>query len=308
MTRHMRLTLGPLLYNWPAERRLDFYRRVAEEAPVDDVVLGEVVCAKRSPFVSDATLEAARLLAEAGKRVVFATLALPVQPRERDDVAAICAMAEDGAAVEASEGGALARLVGRPHHVGPLFNVYNGETLRVLAGNGATTVCLPWELDLTAVGRIAAVASELGVDVEVPAFGTMPLAISARCYHARAHGLAKDGCRYVCGEDPAGMAVTTLDGEDFLRVNGTQTLSEAVLAVVGEVPRLADAGVTALRLMPEDLDMVAVARTYRDLLDGVLDAESAEAALRGLLDGRRAANGYLSGAAGDAWTTATATA
>ncbi len=308
MTRSPRLTLGPLLYNWSADRRLAFYRRIAEEAPIDEVVLGEVVCAKRTPFLREATLEAARLLTEAGKRVIFATLALPVLPKEREDVAGICALSEDGALVEASEAGALAQLRGRPHRVGPLFNTYNGGTLGVLAANGAEAVCLPWELDMTSVRHIAAAARDLGVTVEVPVFGTMPLAISARCYHARAHGLAKDGCQFVCGEDPSGMAVTTLDGQDFLRVNGTQTLSEAILTVASEVSSLVDAGVGALRLMPEDLDMVAVARLYRDLLDGAVTPAEAEEGLKGLLEGRRRANGYLLGAPGDAWKAAAALA
>ncbi len=304
MSRTVRLTLGPLLYNWPAERRLEFYRRIADDAPVDDVVLGEVVCVKRSPFVGDATLEAARLLRAAGKRVIFATLALPVQPREREDVTTVCALAEEGVLVEASESGALARLVGRPHHVGPLFNTYNGATLRVLAENGATTICLPWELDLTAIGRLAATGADLGIAVEVPAFGAMPLAISARCYHARAHGLSKDSCRYVCGEDPSGLTVSTLDGQGFLRVNGTQTLSEAVLTAVSEVQPLVGAGVSALRLMPEDLDMVAVAKIYRTLLDGTTSVATAEQDLTRLLGNRRQANGYLNDAPGDCWRAA----
>ena len=47
------LTLGPLLFNWKPERRRDFYFRVADEAPVDCVYLGEVVCSKREPFFVD---------------------------------------------------------------------------------------------------------------------------------------------------------------------------------------------------------------------------------------------------------------
>ena len=47
------LTLGPLLFNWKPERRRDFYARVADEAPVDCVYLGEVVCSKREPFFVD---------------------------------------------------------------------------------------------------------------------------------------------------------------------------------------------------------------------------------------------------------------
>jgi collagenase-like PrtC family protease len=307
-TRPLRLTLGPLLHNWPAERRLDFYRAIAAEAPVDTVVLGEIVCAKRSPFVAEATLEAARLLEAAGKTVVFSTLALPVQPRERAEMRALCAQAETGVPVEANEAGALALLADRPHRVGPFFNTYNGETLRVLAGQGATTVCLPWELTVADIATIAAVARDAAVEIEVPAFGAVPLAISARCYHARAHGLSKDGCQYVCGEDPAGMPVATLDGQDFLRVNGTQTLSGAALVLVREAPALAQAGVTALRLMPEDVDMVAVSRAYRDLLDGRRDAAAVERDLHKCLGRLRPANGYLYGVAGDSWRDQGATA
>ncbi len=38
----MRLSLGPLLYLWPREQVIDFYKQVAEW-PVDIVYLGEVV-------------------------------------------------------------------------------------------------------------------------------------------------------------------------------------------------------------------------------------------------------------------------
>ena len=42
-----RLTLGPLLFHWSGQKRRDFYFRIADEAPVDTVYLGEVVCSKR---------------------------------------------------------------------------------------------------------------------------------------------------------------------------------------------------------------------------------------------------------------------
>ncbi|HUI94161.1 MAG TPA: U32 family peptidase, partial [Xanthobacteraceae bacterium] len=44
MTQRARLalTLGPVLFNWPADRWRDFYVRIADEAPVDRVCVGEV--------------------------------------------------------------------------------------------------------------------------------------------------------------------------------------------------------------------------------------------------------------------------
>lgn len=301
MSQETRLVLGPLLYNWSAEKRLAFYRQVAEDAPVDDVILGEVVCSKRTPFVTEATAEAAAILEAAGKRVIHAALALPVQPRERDSLRDICAMAGDGALVEANEAGALFHLRGKPHHVGPFFNVYNAGTLRVLINDGAKVVCLPWELDAESIGHLSATAAGLGAETEVQVFGHVPLAISARCYHARAHGLSKDGCQYVCGLDDEGMEVDTLDGESFLRVNGTQTMSHTVQLLVDEVAGLREAGVSRLRLSPEPVDMIAVARAYRDLLDGACDAEAAMARLREVLGSRTLSNGFLHASEGAAW-------
>ena len=83
---------------------------------------------------------------------------------------------------------------------------------------------------------IAAIAAAVpNVAVEVFAFGRVPLAISARCYHARLHKLSKDNCRFVCEKDPDGLAVDTLDGEHFLAVNGVQTLSHTCANLIGDL-------------------------------------------------------------------------
>lgn len=299
-----KLVLGPLAYNWSTERRLDLYRRIAAEAPVDEVVLGEVVCAKRSPFVRDATAEAAEILAAAGKTPVFATLPMAVEPFERSDVGAVCALADEGMAVEANDAGALLHLRGRAHRVGGFVNVYNAGTLRVLAADGATSVALPWELGRDTVAALQPVAQGLGIGLDVQVFGRVPLALSARCAHARAYGLGKDGCQYVCGRDEEGLSVDTLDGDAFLRVNGTQTMSHGVEVLVAEALDLAALGVARLRLAPEAVDMVAVATLYRDLLDGRREAGAVTEALTDLLGPRKAENGFHHGRTGAEWVAA----
>jgi collagenase-like PrtC family protease len=223
--------------------------------------------------------------------VVLLTLALVTTRRESAALAATAA-AYDGL-IEANDTSALGALAGRPHVIGPLTNTYNEDTLRFLAGNGAVTVCLPPELPLPAIRILAATARELGVGIEVFAFGRIPLAISARCYHARVHGLSKDSCRYVCGQDMDGLAVETLDGQDFLAVNGLQTLSHAWCSYAGQLPALSDAGIGSVRLSPHSCDMVAVAGVFRDVLDGRVDASAAEACLARLVPGAAFANGYL---------------
>ncbi|MFZ5789993.1 MAG: ubiquinone anaerobic biosynthesis protein UbiV [Pseudomonadota bacterium] len=293
-----RLTLGPLLFNWPAERRLDFYARIADEAPIDVVYLGEVVCSKRAPFVDPLLPEIAQRLERAGKEVVYSTLALVMSPREREGLQTLTA--EPGLRFEANDATALALLAGRPHVVGPFVNLYNEGTLAWLAGNGAVRAVLPAELPAASIERLAAWRSASAPDlaIEVQAFGRLPLALSARCYHARAHGLSKDGCRYVCGEDADGLGVATVEHQPFLAINGTMTMSHAVHCPARAMPGLVAAGVGLFRLWPQAIDMVAVAAAFRALLDGRAETGQTLARLAGLVPFAPLADGYLRGMAG----------
>lgn len=285
------LTLGPVLFNWAPEVWRDFYFRIADEAPVDTVVVGEVVCSKRAPFLAPHLPAVLDRLAAAGREVVLASPILVTQEREREAVKDLVGDSA-GLLIEANDMGCLAQLAGRPHWVGPGVNVYNEATLAWVAGRGAVSVSLPGELTAPAIAAIAGAAPKSGVAVEVQVFGRLPLAISARCYHARAHGLHKDNCRYVCAEDRDGLSVATLDGDDFLAINGTQTLSHAYVGLTAEVPALRAMGVNRLRLSPQTCDMVEVARLFRDLADGVLGAAEARARLAPLAEPARLANGF----------------
>jgi collagenase-like PrtC family protease len=289
----MKLTLGPVLFNWPSARWRDFYARIADEAPVDRVVVGEVVCSKRTPFRIDDLADVVERLTLAGKEVVLATLALPTLKRELREIADTAA-AES--MIEVNDVAALAAVAGRAHLIGPFINVYNEDTLRELAALGARTVCLPPELPLISIATLA--ASRGAVDIEVLAFGRAPLAVSARCYHARAHGLTKDACRFVCEQDLDGLDVATLDGQRFLAINGIQTLASGVTVLAREVADLDAAGVTRLRLSPHTCDMVAVAGAYRELIDGQIDADELLRRIGGLSLPGDVVNGYLHGRPG----------
>ncbi|MEE3627423.1 U32 family peptidase [Nitrospirillum sp. BR 11752] len=301
-----KLTLGPLHFHWPAARRRDFYARIADEAPVDTVVLGEVVCSKRAPFFDGDIPEVADRLRRAGKEVVLGSLALVMQARERQGVMDLAASWSAGCdfVVEANDLTAVAACAGRPHAIGPLVAVYNPSTLELMARQGATRVCLPGELTADAIAALAGAAMATGTQLEVQAFGRLPLAISARCYHARAHGLHKDGCRYVCEKHPDGMDLDTLDGAPFLAVNGVQTLSGSYLDLLGDLDRLRSLGVGRFRLSPQDCDMVAVTETFRAVLDGSVPVAPARDRLRDLCPGRRFSNGFLHGVEGMAYRAA----
>lgn len=289
------LTLGPNLFNWAPERWRDFYFRIADEAAVEVVHVGEVVCSKRAPFFAEHIPAVVERLQAGGKEVVLSSPALVTTDRERAAVADLVAGAE--LLIEANDIGVLRLLSGRPHAIGPLVNVYNEAALAWMAGRGATRVCLPPELSREALAAIAAAAAN-GPELEVIVFGRLPLAISARCYHARAHGLHKDGCQFVCGQDDDGMTVTTLDGEPFLAVNGTQTMSQTYNLLLAELPELQAMGIRRFRLSPQSCDMVRVAALTRAVLDGRTEPAEAQAEIAAMVGAAGLSNGFYKGAIG----------
>jgi len=291
-----KLTLGPIAYHWSADKRRDFYARIADEAPVDEVYLGEVICSKRAPF-HEADLPATiERLERAGKTVILSTLAEVMLKRERKATADIAAM--DAPEIEVNNAAGLYARGDRPHRVGSFMNAYNEATIAWMAGKGATHISLPTELPAEAIALAAQAARELGLGVEVQVFGRASLAVSARCYHARAHGRTKDNCQFICEEDPDGMPLRTRDDAPILRVNGIQTQSESYIDLLPELARLEADGVTHMRLMPQDVDMVGVARLFRSVLDGNLAVAEADGRLRDLCAGRNFSNGFYYGQAG----------
>lgn len=294
----MQLTLGPVLYNWKPEEWRDFYFRIADEAPVDNVVVGEVVCSKRSPFLDPHIPAVVERLAAAGKKVLMGSLTLMSLPRERKAMAELAG--DDSFPMEVNDLTCLGMLGGRPHAIGPFVNIYNEATAGYFATRGATRICLPPELPLSAIRAIA--RSQPDVTFEVFAFGRVPLAISARCYHARLNKLSKDNCKFVCEQDPDGLAVTTLDDEPFLAMNGVQTLSYTCASLLGDIDKLKDAGARSLRLSPQQCDMVAVAKLFRDVIDGKVSAADGAQKLEQLYPLRKS-NGFLFSKPGAAFIT-----
>lgn len=296
------LTLGPVLFKWPAEDWRDFYYRIADEAPVGTVYLGEVVCSKRVPFIEPYYDEVTERLQKGGKTVVFSTLSEVISAIDRK-VMERTAAAPPGERepIEVNDVSALWHLDGRPHAIGPFMNVYNEDTLAFLASKGAKNICLPPELPASAIKVMGARAKDLGVSLEVQVYGRVPLALSARCYHARAHGKTKDSCQYVCEQDADGMALLTLTNEPFLAINGIQTLSFTCLNLVCEMDSLGGAGVTRFRISPHSNVTFEVASVFNAVLEGEMDF--AEAMSRLKQTGLKApfSNGFLHRAEGHRW-------
>jgi len=260
----MRLTLGPILYFWERARVFEFYDAVAGW-PVERVCLGETVCAKRRALRSADWLALARDLAACGKEVVLSQLALV---EARSEAGAMRRLCEQGWPVEANDFTAvgIAEELGVPFIGGHALNLYNRPAIARLAAAGMGTWVAPLELD--ADGIAAVTRNGLEVEAELFAFGRLPLAWSARCFAARAHGRSKDDCGFVCREDPDGLPLRTREGEDFLVINGIQTQSAGTLDLLPNLARIRRLGIDSVRLSPQARHMADVVRAWDGARNG----------------------------------------
>ncbi|MCB1623517.1 MAG: U32 family peptidase [Pseudomonadales bacterium] len=286
----MKLAVGPLLYLWDRQTALDFYADMCD-APVDIVYLGEVVCSKRRVLQKDDWGLVACALEAAGKEVVWSTLALI----EAESELATMARIVDGSAghFEANDMAAVQHGAGSPFVAGPHLNVYNEATLRLLVEQGARRWVAPVELPLATIATLGETRPK-GLEIEVFAYGRLPLAFSARCFTARSQDRPKDDCGFICREYPDGITLYSRDDQPFLTLNGIQTQSAAVQNLCARVGELRAAGVDILRLSPQSQDFAAVIRAFRDAVDATGAATPFPASV---LPGGYC-DGYLRGAAG----------
>ncbi len=293
MTPPIKLALGSLLYYWPRDTVRSFYQQAASWA-VDTVYLGETVCSRRHEMRLDDWLDLAEMLTNAGKEVVLSTLTLI---ESESDLKALRKILDNGLfQVEANEFGAVRLLFEDrlPFVAGPALNVYNPDTLALLADWGARRWVPPVEMPRE---MLAAIPVPAGMETEVFAYGRLPLAFSSRCFTARHYNLQKDTCQFRCLDHPDGLTMNTREGEGFLAINGTQTQSGKVHSLAHRVKELAGTPVTALRLSPQQHGMAEVIATFREALDGQLPATQVAARLQAHLPAP-ACDGYWLGTAG----------
>jgi len=288
----MNLSLGPLLYYWSRDDVLAFYGE-AENWPLARVYLGESVCSRRHLLRLADWLALAEQLAAAGKEVVLSSQTLI---ESESDLKTLRRIVSDGRfRVEANEWGAVRLLseAGVPFVAGPTLNVYNHETLDVLAGLGAQRWLPPVEMSRASLASLLERAPT-GMETEVFAYGKLPLAYSARCFTARHYNLPKDDCQFRCLDHPDGLALATREGAPFLTLNGIQTQSAGVYSLIGELPALRELGVASLRLSPQSRHMGRVVEAFRAALAG---EDGAAEKLARVMPGP-AVDGYWHGRAG----------
>jgi len=224
----MKYAIGPVLWYWPTATLEPFYQRAAESS-AEIIYLGEAVCSKRRATSFHQWMDIARMLALQGKQVVLSTLALLQSPSE---VKELRRYVENGEfLLEANDIGTVNMAAERklPFVAGPTLNVYNAQTLQLLLKEGMTRWCIPVEMSRDWLIQLLQQCDAAGVreqfEVEVLGYGHLPLALSARCFTARAENRGKDDCQTCCINYPTGRRVLSQEGQQVFVLNGIQTMS-----------------------------------------------------------------------------------
>jgi collagenase-like PrtC family protease len=135
------------------------------------------------------------------------------------------------------------------------------------------------------------------VETELFVLGRAPLAFSARCFTARRRGLEKDTCDLACFDYGDGMVLATRERNQFMVLNGIQTLSHSVYNLVAELEAMRSLGVGVVRVSPQNTGCFEALALVRRAIDGAVAPAEAAAAMPGVL---RAAmcNGFWHGRPG----------
>lgn len=286
----MKLSLGPVLFFWERDTLMQFYADMAEQ-PLDIIYLGETVCSKRRSLSLDDWLDLARDMQQNSQaQIVLSGLTLVEAASELSSLKRLCNNGEF--LVEANDMAAVHFLSEQqvPFVGGPALNIYNGYTLAEFVDAGMLRWSPPVEASAEIISATLKQLAELNVprpEVEVFAYGQLPLAYSARCFTARSENRPKDDCELCCIKYAEGIPLLSQEGQALFTINGIQTMSAEVNNLLADFPSLRAAGADIARLSPRAQGMSEVIAAW----DKVRRGEPAPLAVQGC-------NGYWHGRPG----------
>lgn len=286
----MKLSLGPILFFWPKNKVETFYQDMAQQ-PLDIIYMGETVCSKRRELSLDNWIGLAKEIQQQTRaEIVLSSLTLI---EANSEIGALKRLCDNGEfKVEANDMAAVQLLSERkvPFVGGPALNIYSGYSLAEFMASGMQRWCPPVECSGSMIKAALEQLDNLQntrPEVEIFAYGYLPLAYSARCFTARAENRPKDDCQFCCINYSEGIPILSQEGQPVFTINGIQTLSAEMNNLLADFPSLKQCGASIARLSPRAEGMSEIIQAW----DKVRHGQQAPLAIDGC-------NGYWHGRPG----------
>jgi O2-independent ubiquinone biosynthesis protein UbiV len=264
----MKISVGPISYYWPKDRVYEFYQKIADQ-DVDIVYLGETVCGKRNQMAMADWLDIAERLSKSGKECVLSTLCLLEAQSDLSRTKKICKQREFR--VEANDYAAIHCLKENKHDFvsGFSLNLYSIDAINSVACDSFKRWAAPIELEQNALSLLIneIKAQQPALQIELFAYGPLPLAYSARCFTARAANIEKDKCKLRCINHPSGIVVNTQENHPIFTLNGIQTQSGKLQNLIYDVENIVKMGVDVIRLDPCGEGFIEVIEKFRRVIN-----------------------------------------
>jgi hypothetical protein len=178
---------------------------------------------------------------------------------------------------QANDLGAVNLVHGQDFVAGPHLNIYNEATLASFARFGLKRWVPPLEGTRAMIETLHA-SRPTGVETEVFVYGKLPFAFSARCFTARHFDLNKDDCPFKCLDHAEGLTPKTREEQDFLTINGIQTMSARSYNLLHEIPDMSTISAsppTAVKLRYTDDQQLPASGNRSILCDRLESGDSA---------------------------------
>lgn len=237
----MQFSLGAIQYYWPKDQVEAFYQQAAT-SQAEHIYLGETVCSKRRELKMKDWLKLAQELTQAGKQVIISTMALLEAPSEISVLKRYCDNGDF--IIEANDISAIQILSQQklPFVCGQSINIYNASSLNYMRKLGMMRWVVPVELGHDWLQQLKQdyinQFGDIDFDIELMAYGHLPLAFSARCFTARSEDRAKDDCSLCCIKYPEGRETLSQDGQVLFVLNGIQTQSGKCSNLINDLPNM----------------------------------------------------------------------
>lgn len=221
---------------------------------LDVIYLSETLCSKRRSLSLNDWLGLAREIKQQSQaQVVFSGLTLVEAASELSSLKRLCANGDF--LFEANDMAAVHYLSEQnvPFVAGPVLNIYNCHTLAEFIAAGMIRWSPPVESSAQIISAALKQLDELGIarpEVEVFAYGHLPLVYSARCFTARSENRSKDDCDLCCIKYAEGIPLLSQEGQALFTINGIQTMSAEINSLLADFAILKSAGTDIARLSP----------------------------------------------------------